>query len=119
MSARGLASELAISIEQAEGFINAYFRAYPKVKDTLQQLGMKAVRTHFSETLLGRRRYYKFGDFYKGIERKGRNTPIQGTCGDIIKMAIKFLMARLRPYDAKIINVVHDELVIEIKEELD
>jgi DNA polymerase-1 len=119
MTAKGLAARLNIGGEQAEKFIHAYFRAYPRVKDTLQRLGMQAVRRHYSETLSGRKRYYpRAGSFsaQKSLERKGRNTPIQGTCGDILKKAIQYLMEGLRPYDARIINLVHDEIVIEVVE---
>ncbi len=119
MTAKGLAARLGIGLEQAEKFIHAYFRAYPRVKDTLQRLGMQAVRRHYSETLSGRKRYYPPVDSFSGqksLERKGRNTPIQGTCGDILKKAIHYLMEALRPYDAQIINLVHDEIVIEVAE---
>jgi DNA polymerase-1 len=119
MSPKGLAARLNIRGEQAEKFIHAYFRAYPRVKDTLQRLGMQAVRRHYSETLSGRKRYYPHADSFsaqKSLERKGRNTPIQGTCGDILKKAIQHLMEGLQPYDARIINLVHDEIVIEVVE---
>lgn len=119
MSAKGLAARLNINKEQAEKFIHAYFRAYPKVKDILQRLGVQAVRQHYSETLSGRKRYYPPASNFsaqKSLERKGRNTPIQGTCGDILKKAIQHLMEALRPYDARIINLVHDEIVIEVAE---
>jgi DNA polymerase I len=120
MSSKGLAARLNIGGEQAEKFIHAYFRAYPRVKDTLQRLGMQAVRQHYSETLSGRKRYYPPTDSLsaqKSLERKGRNTPIQGTCGDILKKAIQYLLEGLRPYDARIINLVHDEIVIEVVED--
>jgi DNA polymerase-1 len=117
MTAQGLAARQNIPIEQAENFISAYFRSYPKVKGTLQDLGMKAVMKHFSETLLGRKRYFIPRGDYKAIERKGRNTPIQGTCGDIVKKAIQYLHSDLFPFDARIINLVHDELVIEVRED--
>jgi DNA polymerase I len=119
MSANGLAARLNIGGGQAKKFIDAYFRAYPRVKDTLQRLGMQAVRRHYSETLSGRKRYYPPADSFlaqKSLERKGRNTPIQGSCGDILKKAIQYLMEGLRPYDARIINLVHDEIVIEVVE---
>jgi DNA polymerase-1 len=119
MSSKGLAARLNIGGEQADKFIRAFYRAYPRVKDTLQRLGMLAVRRHYSETLSGRKRYYPPADSFsaqKSLERKGRNTPIQGTCGDILKKAIQYLMEGLRPYEARIINLVHDEIVIEVVE---
>jgi len=120
MSAAGLSERLSITTDQAEEFINAYFRAYPQVKKTLQKLGIKAVTDCYSKTLLGRRRYYKKAYSFssqKSIERKGRNTPIQGTCGDILKKAIFYLMENLKNLDARIINLVHDEIIVECREE--
>ena len=50
----------------------------------------------------------------KSLERKGRHTPIQATCGDILKKAIQYLMDKP---ELKIINLVHDEIVFEVPEE--
>ncbi len=82
MSAKGLSETLDIPIDRAESFINQYFRAYPRVKNTLQALGMKAVKDQCSITLGGRKRYFPVPDSFsssKAIEREGRNAPIQGT----------------------------------------
>jgi DNA polymerase-1 len=120
MTTRGLSERLNIDTTQAERFINRYFRAYPQVKTTLQQLGMKAVFEGYSVTLLGRKRYFKrthsFGA-QKSLERKGRNTPIQGTCADILKKAIGYLQLSLSRFGARIINIVHDEIVVEVRKD--
>lgn len=120
MSAKGLSDKMNITSEKAETFINQYFRAYPKVKNTLQLLGMKAVKNHFSTTIGGRKRYFARADSFseqKSLERKGRNTPIQGTCGDILKKAILYLLGSLKEYDATIVNLIHDEIVIEVRDD--
>ena len=119
MSARGLAERLNISSEDAQNFIAAYFKAYPQVKNTLDQLGLKALSSGYSETPLGRKRYFKMADSFgaqKSLERRGRNAPIQSTCADILKKAISYLMADLRGVDARIVNLVHDEIVVECAE---
>ena len=118
MTSRGLSERLNIDSDRAEHFINQYFRSYPQVKATLQQLGMKALSTGYATTILGRKRYFKKASSFgaqKSLERKGRNTPIQGTCADILKKAIDYLQHSLAEYDAKIINLVHDEIVIEVR----
>ena len=118
MTSKGLSESLNIDSDRAEHFINQYFRTYPQVKVTLQQLGMKAISTGYATTLLGRKRYFKAASSFgtqKSLERKGRNTPIQGTCADILKKAIDYLQHSLTAYDAKIINLVHDEIVIEVR----
>jgi DNA polymerase-1 len=117
MTSKGLSERLNIDSDRAEHFINQYYRSYPQVKATLQQLGVKAISTGYATTLLGRKRYFKAASSFgaqKSLERKGRNTPIQGTCADILKKAIDFLQHSLTGYDAKIINLVHDEIVVEV-----
>jgi DNA polymerase I-like protein with 3'-5' exonuclease and polymerase domains len=120
MTAAGLSNSLDIDTEKAQQLINRYFRAYPQVKKTLQKLGVQALAKGYSETLLGRKRYYKKHNNYssqKSLERKGRNTPIQSTCGDILKKALYYLYNDLQGLDGKIINLVHDEIVVEVKKE--
>jgi DNA polymerase-1 len=120
MTSKGLSESLNIDSDRAEHFINQYFRTYPQVKVTLQQLGMKAISTGYATTLLGRKRYFKAANSFgaqKSLERKGRNTPIQGTCADILKKAIDYLQHSLTEHDAKIINLVHDEIVVEVRKD--
>ena len=120
MTSTGLSARLNISEHEAEEFINRYFRAYPAIKNCLQTMGMKAVNDGFSITPLGRKRFYKPIDGFTGQksrERQGRNTPIQSTCGDILKSAILLIHPELYQCHANLINLVHDELVIEVPEE--
>jgi DNA polymerase-1 len=119
MGPAGLAEKLGISRSEAGQYINRYFGAYAQVKQALDQLGFEAVRTGYSVTPLGRKRYYPpvaGYDFsgHKSLERKGRNTPIQSTCGDILKQALRNL--KIYP-ELKIINLIHDEIVFEVAEE--
>jgi DNA polymerase I-like protein with 3'-5' exonuclease and polymerase domains len=63
---------------------------------------------------------------YGNIEREGKNHPIQGTNADIAKIAMgcgfdkngkPFLWHILREYKARLINFVHDEIVISCPKE--
>ena len=53
-------------------------------------------------------------------ERVAKNMPIQGTAADIIKLAMINVFERLKKgrLDAKLIMQVHDELIVECKEEI-
>jgi len=53
---------------------------------------------------------------HSAMKRKGRNTPIQSTCGDILKKAIHLLYENLGAVDAWIVNVIHDEILIECRD---
>ena len=47
------------------------------------------------------------------IERQGKNMRIQGTNASIIKIAMSQLFHILPKYRAKLVKMVHDELVIQ------
>jgi DNA polymerase-1 len=46
-------------------------------------------------------------------QRNGKNTPIQGTSADILKRALRLLKDELAGTSAKIVNIIHDEIVVE------
>ncbi len=67
-------------------------------------------------TALNRRAYFSGEQSDSQIARLARNIPIQGTGADIVKLALCRVYQRLylSHVDANIINVVHDEIVIEL-----
>jgi DNA polymerase-1 len=46
-------------------------------------------------------------------KRYGVNMPIQGTSADILKRALRLLHDDIRGTSAKLVNIVHDEIVVE------
>ena len=82
----------------------------------------QAKKSGFVETVFGRRLYLPDIDSRnyqrrQYAERSAINAPMQGTAADIIKKAMINLEKRLvdESIDAKIIMQVHDELVLEVK----
>ncbi len=117
MGPSGLATRLGCSLDEAKELIDRYFAAYPGVRVWLRQAARKAVETGECTTLGGRRIRFAKPDpenrrAVAGVERFGKNAPLQGTSADITKRAIALLDARL-PEGACIVNVVHDEIVVE------
>ena len=49
-------------------------------------------------------------------QRNGKNAPIQGTSADILKRALRLLKDELRGSSAQIVNIIHDEIVVEVDE---
>ena len=49
-------------------------------------------------------------------QRNGKNAPIQGTSADILKRALRLLNDELRDTSAQIVNIIHDEIVVEVNE---
>ena len=120
----GLASNIGISRKKAKEYIEKYFEKYPKIKEYMEATIEKCKETGYVETLWGRRRYvpeiksnnYNVRQFG---ERVAMNAPIQGTAADIIKIAMINVEKELeeRKLESKLILQVHDELVIETKDE--
>lgn len=115
-----LAKELGISRAEAKAYIDRYFDRYPKVRDYMEGIVVRAREEGFVTTLWGRRRYLpdihsKNRMVAQAAERMALNTPIQGTAADIIKMAMIRVYDRLRAEKlrAELILQVHDELIID------
>ena len=127
MGAMSLSGRIGVSNEEAEQLIAQYFEAYPKIGGWLDKAANDAVTYGYSLTPLGRKRYYRPPDEsapdYKrkvgSIQRQGKNTPIQGANADMTKLALIYIQQKLweKDYDAKLINTVHDEIVVEARED--
>jgi DNA polymerase-1 len=117
-----LALQLGVSQDEAKSLIEKYFQAYTGIQQWLEKAARDAVRKGFSETTLGRRRFYDVPNRddpdYRmkvgSIERQGKNTPIQGGNADMTKIALVYLRTALRGYNARVVNTVHDEIVVEV-----
>lgn len=127
LSPFGLAARLAISREEAEAFISAYFARYQGVSAFIRDVMARAHREGFVTTILGRRRYIagvrnRIGQSLNQSEREAINTVVQGSAADLIKVAMIRLHQRLRreQFQSRMVLQIHDELVFEIPEhELD
>lgn len=124
MTEYGLMSRLSISEDEAKEYIKKYFDRYPGVKEYLKFLIDDAYKKGYTTTIFGRKRYLKeLGSSNARIrslgERFAVNTPIQGSAADIMKLSTVVLFNRLKSdgIDSNIILHVHDELVLELKEE--
>ena len=124
ISSFGLGQDLDISRKEAEGYINKYFETYVKVKEYLDNTVAFAKEHGYSITMFDRRRpipELKSSNFMTRSfgERVAKNSPIQGTAADIIKIAMIDVVRELkaRGLKSRLILQVHDELLIETKEE--
>jgi len=117
----GLARDTGMSTEEARAFIDAYFRAYNRVREFLEGIKIQAREQGYVETVLHRRRYIQDirspnRMLRQGAERIAINMPVQGSAADIMKLA----MIRLNGYlheeglASRMILTVHDELVFEV-----
>jgi DNA polymerase-1 len=115
-----LSRMLGITQEEARAFITQYFERFAGVRTYLDLQVRLARENGFVETLFGRRRYipeindknYNLRGF---AERTARNSPLQGSAADLIKIAMVRIHDALREdgLGARLLLQVHDELVLE------
>ena len=119
-----LSKDLGVSVKEADAFLKTYLDTFPKVDGYMQDCIAHAKEKGYVETLFGRRRPLpelassNFQVRASG-ERMARNTPIQGTAADIIKLAMVHVWQRLRAegLKARLLLQVHDELIVEAPDE--
>ncbi|MBU1113129.1 MAG: DNA polymerase I, partial [Candidatus Omnitrophica bacterium] len=124
MSSWGLAKELGVDNIQAQNFIDDYFKRYPKVQEYIQNIHKQVKKTGFVETILGRRRYLPEAkspnsQLQEFALRQAVNAPIQGSCADIIKLAMIKINNQLiqDKFQAKLIIQIHDELIFDLPQD--
>ncbi len=119
-----LAKDLGISVKEAREYIDNYFEKYKGVKSYMEGIIESAKESGYVETMFARRRTIaeiNSSNFMvrSAGERMVRNTPIQGSAADIIKIAMVSVERELRSRGLKssLILQVHDELIIEAYED--
>lgn len=124
ISSFGLSQDLSITRKEADAYIKGYFKTYPGIKRFLDDCVSQAKEKGYAVTLLGRRRPVpeltskNFAQRNFG-ERVAMNAPIQGAAADIMKIAMIGVNTRLKEEGlrSRLVLQVHDELLIETKEE--
>jgi DNA polymerase-1 len=121
MEAFGLATRLNIARSEAAEILEAYFAAFPAVKQYMERTVAEARERGYTETLFGRRRPIpELASTNRGIrqagERQAMNAGIQGLAADIFKVALVHLDAELRSRDlaSRLVLQVHDEVILEV-----
>jgi DNA polymerase-1 len=120
-----LATDIGVTRQEAQAFIDAYFAGYPAVRAFIDNLLARARETGVVKTMFGRRRLVpdlnnRNFQLRGEAERKAVNFPIQGTAADILKRAMIDVHAKLGTVAggrARMILTVHDELVFETPKE--
>jgi DNA polymerase-1 len=138
-----LARNLGIELDVAQRIYDAFYAACSGFAAWKRSVLLHGSKVGYAETLTRRRRYlpdlrldgtcsmhsrtsFKCAgcrqDFFRRAraERQLINTIVQGTAGDLVKLAMRNIDRRLKednPWDAHMLNQVHDEIVVEAKEE--
>ena len=125
ISGWGLAKQLGIAADEANGFIRAYLARFPELQNYFERTKEEArqngsVRTYFGRKCTIPNMREKNPMRRQGAERQAINAPLQGTAADIIKRAMIRLWEMQQKGElggARLLLQVHDELIFEVPEE--
>lgn len=125
MGINALSKNLGCAREEAQMFYDEYFNDFNGVADYIERVKNFARERGYTETLLGRKRFFpeinsRFDYVRKEAERMATNAPIQGTAADFIKLAMvradKILAEKKIKDRTFLLLQIHDELLYEIEE---
>ena len=123
MEAYGLGQRLNIPTGEAGVILDAYFTAFPALREYMDRAVAEARQRGYTETLFGRRRRIPEinspnARLRQAAERQAMNSAIQGLAADIFKVALVRLDHALedRGLQSRIVLQVHDEVILEVPE---
>ena len=117
----GLAKQISVSNQEAQDFINEYFKKFPEIKDYMNSTIKFCRKNGYVNNIFGRRIHLRnINDKNFSIrsfqERAAINAPIQGSAADIIRLAmieVDKLIEKEKKISARMLLQIHDELVFE------
>ncbi|MEK7579656.1 MAG: DNA polymerase [Patescibacteria group bacterium] len=127
MGSQGFARSAGIKQAEAKKFIERYFEEFPKIAEYMEEMKNEAHEKGMVKNLLGRRRqlneiYSSIPEMVRQAERMAINFPVQSMTSDITKMAMikiyDYIQKNYKKEDIKILLQVHDEIVLEAKEDV-
>lgn len=145
MQEHKLATSLKCSTSQAKKLIDDYWGKLPKVRIWFESIYRQAIGNGYTQTIMGRRRYYNFDmpllKSYRGTDykllpnlksllggyklwdtdaetlRSAGNAPIQGSNADITKLAMVRCKELEYFHNMKMVLSIHDEIIFEVSEQ--
>ncbi len=117
----GLAKQISVSNQEAQEFIDEYFKKFPEIKDYMNSTIKFCRKNGYVNNIFGRRIHLRsINDKNFSVrsfqERAAINAPIQGSAADIIRLAmieIDKITEKEKKISAKMLLQIHDELVFE------
>ena len=140
MSEFKLSATLKISVKEAVALMDDYFRTFPKIKQKLESLGRFGIKNGYILTLKPyyRKRFYPLWPQVKShveyhlagiqhnallgsIERTSKNTPVQGSSADMMKLALvkirRYINDNKIRHKARLAMQVHDQATTAARKE--
>jgi DNA polymerase-1 len=121
MEAYGLSQRLNVPVEEANSILQAFFAAYPSVREYMERTVSEARASGYTVTAFGRRRPLPdLGasnyQVRQAAERQAMNAGIQGLAADLFKVALVRLDAGLEEggFASELVLQVHDEVLVDV-----
>lgn len=113
--------KIKLSAAESERARTSYFRRYSRLDAGHRRIKKVCEVTGQVSTLLGRIRHLPDIKSIEwkvkaGAERKALNSPVQGTAGEMTKLAIVKLEEIAVPEEFRIVTTVHDSILAEVRE---
>ncbi len=106
-----------LSQTNAEDIMRKYFATYRGLDSWLREAARKVSTERLARTASGRMSRFRFDEDDRKAaslaQRNGKNMPIQGTSADILKRALHLLHKEIAGTSARLVNIVHDEIIVE------
>jgi DNA polymerase-1 len=117
IGASRLAMMTGLTQTEAENMMRRYFGTFSGLDAYLRESGRRVISTRTARTASGRLLRLRFDENDRqqiaSAKRYGVNMPIQGTSADILKRALRLLHDDIQGTSARLVNSVHDEIVVE------
>ncbi len=121
ISQYGLAKQINVSNNEAEEFLNSYFKKFPEIKDYMKTTVNFCRKSGYVSNIFGRKTHLtgindKNFNVRNFQERAAINAPIQGSASEIMRLAmirINNEISSNKNNSLKMLLQIHDELIFE------
>jgi DNA polymerase-1 len=114
--APSIADTFNISVEEAQGYIDDWFKAYPGAHQYLESCAQQVIDGMYLETPWGRRR--RFGivtpQTLHSVQNEAKNFRIQSASSDTLLVCCVEHEKEIAEMGLKIIDLIHDSVLVEI-----
>jgi DNA polymerase I-like protein with 3'-5' exonuclease and polymerase domains len=121
------AAEISRTTDTAQDYIDKYGRRFTRLMSYLDRVGKQTAKTGEIRTWVGRLARFTVDQRDRAsraqAERNGKNTPVQGGAGEILKIALRYIHDRVIEAENNgivpvgsitLVNIIHDEVILEV-----
>jgi uncharacterized protein YkvS len=105
---------LLVYLQDVQGFIDTYMRSFPDLFKWREKTVIGSRNNGYVATRAGRRMIV----INSTTDNSVANFPVQGTGSDGFKFALLLIDGELKGLDARIVHILHDEIIVEARAEI-